>query len=124
MRRHQVRFTIRQILILIAIVATLLVAGRWAYDRYGGQTFVQTYYVGDLIAPTGWISSPAIVAELPKQAALLKASVTPDVWWLRSRSVTPFPPAVSLIVSHTSSGHQQVKEWLRHQRKLQDARNR
>lgn len=124
MRLPRVRFTIRQMLMLIAISAILLGAGQWAYDRYVGQTWVKVYYVGDLITPTGQIGVPAPLAELSKQAAILKASVTPDVWWVRTRSVTPFPLSMSLIVSHTDAGHQQVDEWLRRQRKLLEARNR
>jgi hypothetical protein len=76
MRLPRVRFTIRQMLMLIAILAILLEAGQWAHNRYGGQAWVKVYYIGDLITPTGQIGVPAPVAELSKQAALLKASVT------------------------------------------------
>jgi hypothetical protein len=124
MRLPRVRFTIRQMTILIAIVAVLLGACHWAYDRYGGQTFVTVYYVGDLITASGQIGSPARIAELSKQAALLQESVTPDVWWVGTRVVSPFPPGPSLIVRHSHAGHEQVNEWLRQQRKLLEARNR
>ena len=69
MRLPQVRFTIRQMLMLIAILAIVFGAGQWAYDRYGGQTFVTVYYVGDLITPSGRIGFPARVAELSKHTA-------------------------------------------------------
>jgi hypothetical protein len=123
-RLPRVRFTIRKMLMLIAILAIVFRAGQWADDRYGGQTFVTVYYVGDLITPSGQIGSPTRVAELSKQAALLKASVTPDVWWVGTRVVSPFPPGPSLIVRHSQAGHKQVNEWLRQQRKLLEVRNR
>jgi hypothetical protein len=116
MRLFRIRFTIRQILILIAILAILVRAGQWANDRYGGRTLVKTYYVGDLIQPHGPIGVPATMGELSQQAALLKSSVTPDVWWVRTRSVTPVPVSRSLIVRHTEAGHQQVAKWLRQRR--------
>jgi hypothetical protein len=124
MRLPRVRCTIRQMSILIVIVAVLVGAGRWVYDRYGGQTFVKVYYVGDLMTPSGQIGSPARVAELSKQAALLKASVTPDVWWVGTRVVSPFPPGPSLIVRQSQARHNQVDDWLRQQRKLLAARKR
>jgi hypothetical protein len=105
-------------------LAVLFEAGQWAYDRYFGQTFVQVYFVGDLMTPSGQIGSPARVAELSKQAALLRASVTPDVWWVGTRVVSPFLPGPSLIVRHTNAGHRRVNEYLWQQRKLLEARNR
>ena len=72
------------------------------------------------MTPSGQIGSSARVAELSKQAALLKASVTPDVWWVGTGKVAPFPLSMSLIVRHTNAGHQQVAEWLRQRRKLID----
>jgi hypothetical protein len=92
MRLPRVRFTIRQMLVLIAILAILLGVGPWAYDRYGRQAVAKTYYIGDLIRPDGQIAVAPTLAELSEQAALLKSSVTPDAWWLgpdrspRSRS--------------------------------------
>jgi hypothetical protein len=126
MRLARVRFTIRRILVLVATVAVLLGVGRWAQDRYGGPLMVQVYYVGDLITPGSPIGGVAKVAELSKQAELLKASVTPEVWWVRSRAlaVVPFPLSMSLIVRHTAGGHREVGEWVRQQRKLLEARNR
>lgn len=113
MRPPRVRFTIRQLLVLIAILAILLAAGQLAYDRYGGQTLVKTYYVGDLIRPGG---QTGVSPTMPELAAILKFSVTPDVWWFRTGSVTPFFLSKSLIVRHTAAGHQQVAEWLRQRR--------
>jgi hypothetical protein len=129
MRLPRVRFTIRQMLILVAILALLLGPGRWAYDRYLGRTLVKTYYIGDLVggtsrSPKGQTGFLAKVAVLSEQAALLKSSVTPDVWWVRTRSVTPSPLSMSLIIRHTDAGHRQVAEWLRQQRNLIEARNR
>jgi hypothetical protein len=122
-RATRVRFTIRQLLVLIAILGILLGVGKWAHDRYGGQTFVKTYYVGDLIRHDGQTGVSPTIGDLSEQAAILKSSVTPDVWWLSTRSVTPFFLSKSLIVRQTEWGHQQVADWLRQQRKSLYARN-
>jgi hypothetical protein len=120
----RVKFTIVQMLALIAILAILLGVGQWVYDRYGRTTVTKTYYIGDLIRSEGQNGVNPAMAEFSEQAALLKSSVTPDVWWLGTRSVTPFPLSTSLIVRHTEAGHQEVAEWLRQRRRLRDARNR
>jgi hypothetical protein len=72
MRLPRVQFTIPHMSIISAIVAVLLGGGQWAYDRYGGQTSVIAYWVGDLITPTGQTGVTAPVAELSKLATLLK----------------------------------------------------
>src|SRR5438270_297821 len=123
MRLPRPRFTIRQLLVLVAILAILLGPGRWAYDRYLGQPRVKAYYIGDLIlgtnrSPKGQTGPPARAAVLSEQAAILKASVTPDVWWVPTRSVTPSPVSMSLVIRHTDAGHRQVAEWLRQRRDL------
>ncbi len=49
MRPAGVRFNNPQTLMRIAILAILLGAGQWAYDRYGGEACGNVYRVGDLI---------------------------------------------------------------------------
>jgi hypothetical protein len=118
MRVPRVSFTILRMLVLIAILALLL---GWAYDRYVRPGYAQTYYVGDLIRPDGQVGVPAdMAAALMEQAALLKSSVTPDVWWLwwlTTRWVDPLPTGSRLIVCHTEEGHKQVADWLRQRRR-------
>jgi hypothetical protein len=103
-------------LILIAILAILLRAGQWTYDRYGRPKYTQTYYIWDLLRLDGRMDIPVTLGEVSEQASLLTSSVTPDVWWFRTGSVTPFFLSKSLIVRHTATGHQQVAEWLRRRR--------
>lgn len=125
MERPRVQFTLRRILILIGIVAILLGTGRWAYRRFAGPVFTKIYYVGDLMRPDGDIRTPATVAELNEQAALLKSAVTPDEWSWSNRSVTPSDlRSFSLVVRQSKDGHQQVADWFRHRRDRQYARNR
>ncbi|WP_165069091.1 hypothetical protein [Paludisphaera rhizosphaerae] len=117
------RFTIRRMLILIALLAVALGVGRWVYWRYLRQGVVHTYYVGDLaeIPPAATrpgVISPQALATLNGEADLLKSSITPDVWWLGTRSVSPFPTSAALVVRHTEAGHAQVAEWLRRRRDL------
>jgi hypothetical protein len=118
------RFTLRTLLTVVALLAVLLGTGRWAYYRYINQTITKTYYIGDLIRPDGQIGVYPTMAELSAQAVLLKSSVTPDVWWFGTRSVTPFPVSMSLIIRHTEAGHQQVAEWLRERRTFLDTRKK
>ena len=123
MRLTQLRFTIRRMSALIAVIAVLLVSGRWAYDRYFREGTTKVYYVGDLIGvtakklrqPGGGIPTQ-LTAELPRQAAILKSSITPDVWWFGTRSVNPSLPLMGLTVRHTEEGHQQVAAWLKQRR--------
>ena len=116
MKPPRVQFTLRRMFILVMIVALLLTTGRWAYHRYAGPVVTKVYYVGDLVRPDGDIGTPATMTELSDQATLLKSSITPEVWWLPTRAVTPAPSAFSLIVRHNQVGHEYVKSWLRQRR--------
>ena len=124
MRPSQLRFTIRQMLALTAIVAVSLVSGQLAYDRYFREGTTRGYYVGDLIGvtaemlrqPGGGIAAQLTAAELPRQAAILRSSITPDVWWFGTRSVNPSPPTMCLVVRHTEEDHQQVAAWFKQRR--------
>lgn len=123
--RVRFRFTIRRILLLIAVLAMLLRAGRWTDDRYGGRTRIKHHDVGDLIRPYGpIIDVPFTIGELSDQAALLRSSITPDVWWLGTRSVAPYAAAGCLTVRHTDAGHRQVAEWLLERRDRMYGRKR
>jgi hypothetical protein len=83
------------------------------------------YYVGDLIRPYGpIIDVPFTLGELSDQAAILRSSITPDVWWLGTRSVTPNTANGCLTVRHTEEGHRQVAEWLNERRDLMYGRKR
>jgi hypothetical protein len=115
------RFTIRRLLFLIAFVAVALAVGRWGYPRYFSRGFTKTYYVGDLLGvrlrPGGGImTAPNHNSKLAEEAALLKSSITPDVWWFGTRTVSPFPLSASLRVVHTKEGHELVAAWFRQRR--------
>jgi hypothetical protein len=71
----------------------------------------------------GRIGGPVTVTELSKQSELLKASVTPDVWWVGTGTVAPFPLSMILIVRHTNAGDQRVGEWLRQRRNRIETHN-
>ena len=77
--------------------------------------------------PTPNAGLPSLNAKLAEEANLLKSSITPDVWWFSTRTVSPFPAAASLTIVHTEEGHQQVAAWLRERRDrywaAQNARN-
>jgi hypothetical protein len=116
------RFTIRTMLVVVALLAVLLGPGRLAYFRYASPGITKSYYVGDLMGVTaGMLRSPGgipaqIMAKLPEEALFLKSSITPDAWWFGTRSVKPFPAATSLVVIHTTEGHQQVASWMKQRR--------
>ncbi len=119
MRLPAMRFTIRGLLAVIAGVAVLLALGRWGHNRYLSPGITKTYYLGDMmrfILPTPKARLASINANLAEAAALLKSSITPDVWWFSTRKVSPFPAAASLTIVHTKEGHQQVAAWLRERR--------
>jgi hypothetical protein len=106
------------------------------FDRYAYTTITQTYFVGDLLPRDSaqlrtelskfYVGdllprdSAQLRTELSKFAELLKSSATHDIWSSRNRSVTPFSLSLSLIVSDSRSGHQQVAAWLRKRREEQD----
>jgi hypothetical protein len=121
MRLTRIRFTIRRMLGMIALTAVVLAVGRWGYYRYVDHGFAKTYYVGDLMEVSvrpggGVITLPNHNAKLAEQAALLKSSITPDVWWFGTRTVNPFPLSASLRVVHTKAGQKQVATWLEQRR--------
>jgi hypothetical protein len=116
------RLTIRTMLVVIAFMAVSLGLGRWAYFRYASPGITRTYYVGDLMGVTAEVlRSPGgipaqLKAKLPEEALVLKSTITPDVWWFDTRSVKPFPAAMSLVVIDTPEGHQQVASWMKQRR--------
>ena len=121
------RLTIRTMLTVIALLAVSLALGRWAYFRYANPGITKIYYVGDLMGVTaGMLRSsggiPAqIKSKLAEEALDLKSSITPDAWWFGTRSVKPFPAAMSLVVVHTTEGHQQVASWMKQRRDRLDS---
>jgi hypothetical protein len=108
------RLSLRGLLLLFATIFTW--CGIGVFDRYAYTTIIQTYYVGDLLPR----NSAQFSAEVPRIAELLKSSATHDIWSSRNRSITPFPLSLSLIISDSKSGHQQVADWLRKRREEQD----
>ena len=123
MTLSRTQFTLRRMQVLVLVAAILLVTGQWAYRRFAGPMVTRVYYVGDLIQGDRPIQTPATPTELSNEARLLRLSVTPDVWWLSNRSVTPGPLSLSLIVRHSASGHKQVQAWFRQRRdRLRDAK--
>jgi hypothetical protein len=129
MRLTRVRFRMRSMLGVIALLAILLAIGRWSYSRYISRGITKTYYVGDLVGvwvqPDGSIvfrASKSIVfpaslnSKLTDEANLLKSSITPDVWWFGTRTVSPAPPAAGLTVLQTKEGHEKVAAWFKQRR--------
>ena len=121
MRLTRVRFRMRSMLGVIALLAVMLAIGRWGYPRYISGGFTKTYYVGDLIGgvsvQSGRFTFPASLnSKLADEAVLLKSSITPDVWWVGTRTVSPFPPSAALKVKHTKEGHAQVAAWFKQRR--------
>jgi hypothetical protein len=116
------QFTIRRMLVVIALLAVSLELGQRAYFRYASPGIIQTYYVGDLMGVTGDMLRSAdgvpvqLKAKLPEEAIFLKSSITPDVWRFGTRSVNPFPAAMGLVVTHTTEGHRQVASWMKQRR--------
>jgi hypothetical protein len=119
MRPPRVQFTVRSLIVLIAVVAVLL----WGYDRYGGMSYSVAYYVGDLVRSADGREIPVNQAELAKLAVRLKSeTVGPDVWWLRRGSVTPFVLSHSLIVRLPPSGQRRAQDWLLQERRRLEGR--
>jgi hypothetical protein len=114
MRSYRVRFTMRWMMLAVALMAILMGLGIAARTRYFTSGMVRSYYVGDLLNPRD--SAKQKAQELWRLSSDLQYSVTPDVWWARARMVRPFVPNASLIVRHSSDGHRQVVNWLRQQR--------
>jgi hypothetical protein len=119
MRLIRLRFTLRRMLAVIALLAVLLAIGRWGHYRYLSRGITKTYFLGDLIE-VRLVFRGAIPAnvnsKLAEQAELLKSSITPDVWWFPTRTVNPFPAAASLTIVHTKEGHEQVGAWFKERR--------
>jgi hypothetical protein len=110
------KLSLRGLLLLVMFLTIFTWFGIRVFDRYAYTTITQTYFVGDLLPR----DSAQLRTELSKFAELLKSSATHDIWSSRNRSVTPFSVSLSLIVSDSRSGHQQVADWLRKRREEQD----
>jgi hypothetical protein len=126
------KFSLRGLLLLVMFLTTFTWYGLRVFDRYAYTTITQTYYVGDLLPRDSaqlrtelskfYVGDllprdfAQLRTELSKFAELLKSSATHDIWSSRNRSVTPFSPSLSLTVSDSRSGHQQVADWLRKRR--------
>jgi hypothetical protein len=106
----------RRMMAFVGILAIVLGAGRWAHLRYAGKVITRGYYVGDFLRPPDKLRIPVTNTELSEEAKLLKAAVTPEVWWLGRGSITPFPPGMMLIVRHTENGHDQIGAYFRKRR--------
>ena len=119
-RLTRVRFGMRSMLGVIALLAVLLAIGRWCYPRYISRGFAKTYYIGDLIGarvgPGGSVFPASLNSTLADEANLLKSSITPDMWWFGTRTVSPFPPAAGLTVLQTKEGHEKVAAWFKQRR--------
>jgi hypothetical protein len=116
------QFTIRRMLVVIALLAVALELGQRAYFRYASPGVMQSYYVGDLMGVTADMLRSAdgipaqLKAKLSDEALFLKSSITPDIWRFGTRSVKPYPAAMCLVVIHTTEGHQQVASWMKQRR--------
>jgi hypothetical protein len=119
-RLTRVRFTMQSILGVIALLAVLLAIGRWGYSRYVRRGFTKTYYIGDLIGvsvrPASVTFPPSHNSKLADEAILLKSSITPEVWWFGTRTVSPFLPSAGLMVLHSKEGHEKVASWFKQRR--------
>ena len=102
MRLPRVRFTMGWMSGAIAALAVLIAIGKWGYYRYAGPRFAKTYYIGDLIdVQVGSVAPPMTAktnAKLTDEVALLRSSITPDMWWFGTSKVVPFPLSSSLVV--------------------------
>jgi hypothetical protein len=104
MRLPRVRFTVRRLMAVVAVVALAL----WGYSRYLCEITVKTYDVEVLVDDPTPVGKTAGLAAL---AARMRSSVTPDCWWLTA-SVTLSATSCALDVRHTEEGHEQVQGWL------------
>ena len=117
MRLPPFRFTIRKMLLAVAIVAL----GAAAYERYFREGILSGYQVGDLVEPS---PEQSVQCErLIQFSAHMRSSVMQDVWWSPRRSVTPFFLGNQVVVLQTPEGHRQVSAWLQHQRERKQNKN-
>lgn len=120
MRWPRLRFSVRAMMAAVAVVALVMGAVVFCYDRYVSVGVNKAYFVGDLIPEE---DREKIGDALPALGKQFQASVTPDVWWSPRRRVTPFFMSQSLIIRHSESGHRQIAAWLQGQRASQRVRS-